>query len=63
MAFAFESPHVYQKAVSFADAACTLTKDSPRGRSFLADRLNRAAQFEQDLKSGSGRAFAAKHFR
>jgi len=31
MAFAFEKLLVYQKAVAFADAVCTLTKGFPRG--------------------------------
>jgi hypothetical protein len=31
MAFAFEKLQVYQKAISFADAVCTLTKSFPRG--------------------------------
>lgn len=43
MAFAFERLMVYQKAVAFADAVCTLTKGIPRGYFFLADQLNRAA--------------------
>ena len=45
MAFAFEKLLVYQKAVAFADAVCTLTKGFPRGYFFLADQLNRAAPF------------------
>ena len=43
MAFAFEKLLVYQKAVAFADAVCTLTRGFPRGYFFLADQLNRAA--------------------
>ncbi len=31
MPFAFEKLIVYQKAVTFADAACSLTKEFPRG--------------------------------
>jgi hypothetical protein len=31
MAFAFEKLFVYQKAVGFADAICSLTKGFPRG--------------------------------
>jgi hypothetical protein len=42
MSFAFEKLVVYQKAVAFADAACSPTKDFPRGYFFLADRVNRA---------------------
>ena len=44
MPFAFEKLIVYQKAVAFADAACSLTKGFPRGYFFLADQLNRAAR-------------------
>jgi hypothetical protein len=29
MPFAFEKLHVYQKAIAFADAVCTLTRDLP----------------------------------
>jgi hypothetical protein len=43
MAFAFEKLLVYQKAITFADAICTLTRNLPRGYFFLADQLNRAA--------------------
>jgi four helix bundle protein len=43
MTFAFEKLIVYQKAVAFADAVCSLTKGFPRGYFFLADQLNRAA--------------------
>jgi hypothetical protein len=43
MAFAFEKLQVYQKAIAFANAICTLTRDLPRGYFFLADELNRAA--------------------
>ena len=31
MPFAFEKLNVYQKAIAFADAVCTLTKGFPRG--------------------------------
>jgi hypothetical protein len=31
MAFTFEKLQVYQKALEFADAVCTLTKSFPRG--------------------------------
>ena len=43
MPFAFEKLIVYQKAIVFADACCSLTKDFPRGYFFLADQLNCAA--------------------
>ena len=39
MAFAFEKLLVYQKAVAFADAVCSLTRGFPRGCFFLADQL------------------------
>jgi four helix bundle protein len=43
MAFAFEKLLVYQKAITFADQICTLTRNLPRGYFFLADQMNRAA--------------------
>ena len=56
MAFAFEKLLVYQKAVAFADAVCTLTKGFPRGYFFLADQLNRAAlSIAANLAEGNGR--------
>jgi four helix bundle protein len=56
MAFAFEKLVVYQNAVAFADAACTLTKAFPRGYFFLADQLNRAAlSIAANIAEGNGR--------
>jgi four helix bundle protein len=56
MPFAFEKLIVYQKAVTFADAACSLTKDFPRGYFFLADQLNRAAlSIAANIAEGNGR--------
>ncbi|HNQ21874.1 MAG TPA: four helix bundle protein [Phycisphaerae bacterium] len=56
MSFAFEKPNVYQKAVTFADAACSLVKGFPRGYFFLADQLNRAAvSIATNLPEGNGR--------
>lgn len=56
MAFAFEKLVVYQKAVAFADSACSLTRDFPRGYFFLADQLNRAAlSIAANIAEGNGR--------
>jgi len=56
MAFVFEKLIVYQKAVAFADAVCTLTKGFPRGYFFLADQLNRAAlSIAANIAEGNGR--------
>jgi hypothetical protein len=55
MPFTFEKLHVYQKAVSFADEACTLTRTFPRGYFFLADQLNRAAlSIAANIAEGNG---------
>jgi four helix bundle protein len=55
-AFAFENLLVWQKAVAFADAVCTLTKGFPRGDFFLADQLNRAApSIAANIAEGNGR--------
>ena len=56
MPFAFEKLVVYQKAVVFADACCSLTRDFPRGYFFLADQLNRAAlSVAANIAEGNGR--------
>jgi len=56
MPFAFEKLIVYQKAVAFADACCSLTRVFPRGYFFLADQLNRAAlSIAANLAEGNGR--------
>ena len=56
MAFAFEKLLVYQKAVTFADDVCTLTKEFPRGYFFLTDQLNRAAlSIAANIAEGNGR--------
>jgi four helix bundle protein len=54
--FAFEKLLVYQKAVAFADAVCSLTKEFPRGYFFLADQMNRAAlSIAANIAEGNGR--------
>jgi four helix bundle protein len=56
MAFAFEKLQVYQKAISFADQICTLSRDFPRGYFFLANQLNRAAlSIAANIAEGNGR--------
>jgi four helix bundle protein len=65
MAFAFEKLIVYQKAVTFADSICTITRDLPRGYFFLADQLNRAAlSIASNIAEGNGRFTTPdrKHF-
>lgn len=65
MSFAFEKLVVYQKAVTLADACCSLTKDFPRGYFFLADQLNRATlSVAANIAEGNGRFTRAdrKHF-
>ncbi len=56
MAFAFEKLIVYQKAITFADAACATTEAFPRGYGFLADQLNRASvSIAANIAEGNGR--------
>ena len=56
MAFMFENLEVYQKAVDFADQVAGLTERFPRGYSFVADQLNRAAlSVATNLAEGNGR--------
>ena len=56
MPFAFEKLIVYQKAITFADTACSLTKDFPRGYFLLANQLNRAAlSIAANIAEGNGR--------
>ena len=61
MAFMFENPDVYQKAMDFAERIATLTESFPRGYYFLADQLNRAAlSIATNLVEGNGRFTAAE---
>ncbi len=56
MPFAFEKLKVYQKALDFADAACSLTRGFPRGYFFMANQLNRAAlSIAANIAEGNGR--------
>jgi four helix bundle protein len=56
MPLAFEKLQVYQKAISFADSVCTLTRELPRGYFFLSDQLNRAAlSIAANIAEGNGR--------
>jgi four helix bundle protein len=56
MAFAFEKLLVYQKAISFADNICTITRQLPRGYFFLGDQLSRAAlSIAANIAEGNGR--------
>ena len=56
MSFAFEKLLVYQKAIHFADAVCTITRDLPRGYFFLGDQLSRASlSISANIAEGNGR--------
>ena len=56
MPFAFEKLLVYQKAIDFANAVCTATREFPRGYYFLVDQLNRAAlSIAANIAEGNGR--------
>ncbi len=56
MAFTLEKLIVYQKAITFADAICTCSREIPRGYFFLADQLNRAAlSIAANIAEGNGR--------
>src|SRR5580698_6069446 len=56
MAFAFEKLIVYQKAITFADAICTITRELPRGYFFLGDQLSRASlSIAANIAEGNGR--------
>lgn len=56
MPFSFEKLLVYQKSVDFADQICQHTNGFPRGFSFLADQLNRAAvSIAANIAEGNGR--------
>jgi four helix bundle protein len=56
MAFAFEKLLVYQRAVAFADAVCTITRELPRGYFFLGNQLSRASlSIAANIAEGNGR--------
>jgi four helix bundle protein len=56
MAFAFEKLQVYQKAITFADSVCTITRELPRGYFFLGDQLSRASlSIAANIAEGNGR--------
>jgi four helix bundle protein len=56
MAFAFEKLLVYQKAISFADDVCTITRELSRGYFFLGDQLSRASlSIAANIAEGNGR--------
>ncbi len=56
MPFAFEKLLVYQKAIDFANAICTATREFPRGYYFLVDQLNRAPlSIAANIAEGNGR--------
>ena len=56
MPFLVEKLSVYQKAVDFAEAIGHVTETFPRGHTYLADQLNRAAtSISANLAEGNGR--------
>ena len=56
MSFLFEKLLVYQKAIAFADAVCTMARGFPRGYYFLTDQLSRAAlSVAANIAEGNGR--------
>jgi four helix bundle protein len=56
MPFAFEKLLVYQKAINFADAICSITRELPRGYFFLGDQLSRASlSIATNIAEGNGR--------
>ena len=61
MAFAFEKLNVYQKAVAFADAVCTLARGFPCGYCFLVDQWAGRSDLFRKLDHCRARlAFAAR---
>ena len=57
MPFLVEKLNVYQKAVDFAEAVGHVTEMFPRGHTYLADQLNRAAtSISANLAEGNGRS-------
>ncbi len=56
MPFLFEKLEVYQKALTFAERASTLTAGFPRGSWYLADQFNRASlSISLNIAEGNGR--------
>jgi four helix bundle protein len=56
MSFAFEKLPVYQKAIGFADAVCTITRDLRRAYFFLGDQLSCASlSIAANIAEGNGR--------
>ena len=64
VAFTFEKLIVYQKAIAFADAACSAAEAFPRGYGFLSDQLNRAAvSICTHIAEGNGQLYQMQFFR
>ena len=56
MTFLFEKLEVYQKGVNFAESVSNIADSFPRGHSYLADQLNRAAlSISTNIAEGNGR--------
>jgi four helix bundle protein len=56
MAYMFERPYVYRRAVDSADELAAMTGSFPCGHGLLVDQLNRAAlTIAANLTEGNGR--------